>query len=188
MKTFIVKRKQLIIFILTLTLCAAVVINWYYTGRGNKPNLPEKEKQENLGEAKQVSADKSEAVEVSSASESYFTKAKLKRDAQTDESKEILTNIIKSKESGEASVRDAGEKLNRIIDNSKLQVDTENIISAKLNCECLVTINGESAEIMIPENKLDDRSAIQIKEVILSKADIKAEKISIIGVKNVVEN
>jgi hypothetical protein len=40
---------------------------------------------------------------------------------------------------------------------------------------------------MIPEKSLDDSSAIQIKEVILSKTGLPAEKISIIGVKNVVE-
>ena len=62
------------------------------------------------------------------------------------------------------------------------------ITQTKLNCECLVIINDDSAEIMIPENKLDDTSAIQIKEVILSKTELRAERISIIGVKNVEEN
>ena len=188
MKTFIVKRKQIIIFVLTVTLCAAIVINWYYTGKGNVPTQPKKENQQNLGEAKQVSSEKDNAVEVSATNQSYFTNAKLKRDAQTDETKELLTGIIESKESGDASVKDAEEKLNAVIDNSKVQVDSENILTAKLNCDCLVTISSDSAEIMIPENNLNDQSAIQIKEVILSKTGLSAEKISIIGVKNVVEN
>ncbi|MBE6834816.1 MAG: SpoIIIAH-like family protein [Ruminococcaceae bacterium] len=186
MKTLILKRKQVIILFLTLTLCAAIVINWYYTGKGNLPSVPQKQEEtQNLGEAKQVSKE-SEAVEVS-AQQNYFTNAKLKRDSQTDESKDILTEIINSKDSGDASVKDAQQKLNVIIDNSKLQVDSENIISAKLSCECLVIINNDSAQVMIPEKSLDDSSAIQIKEVILSKTGLPAEKISIIGVKNVVE-
>ncbi len=186
MKTFILKRKQIIIFILTLTLCAAIVINWYYTGRGNVPSTPEKEIQQNLGEAKQVSTD--ESAVSASAAQTYFTNAKLKRDAECDESKDMLKDIIESKDSGEASVKDAQEKLNKIIDNSKLQVDAENIITAKLNCESLVIINSDSSEILIPEKSLNDNAAIQIKEVILSKTGLPAEKISIIGVKNVVEN
>lgn len=117
----------------------------------------------------------------------YFTNAKLKRDSQTDETKEMLTSIIESRESGEASVNDAREKLNKIINDSKTQVDAENIISAKLSCECLVIIGDDTAEIMIPEKNLDDTAAIRIKEVILSKTSLPAEKISIIGVKNVVE-
>ena len=187
MKTLILKRKQIIIFILTLTLCAAIVINWYYTGKGNIPSSPNKsEESANLGDAKQVSTE-TKAVETS-ANVNYFTNAKLKRDAETDETKEMLTSIIESKESGEASVNDAREKLNSIIENSKIQVDAENIIAAKLNCECLVVLSDDSAEIMIPEKTLDDSAAIQIKEVILSKTSLRAEKISIIGVKNVVEN
>lgn len=187
MKTLILKRKQIIIFILTMTLCAAIVINWYYTGKGNAPSLPDKKnKTENLGEAKQVSSD-NDSVEASS-NLTYFTNAKMKRDAQTDEAKELYTGIIESKESGDASINDAKEKLDKIIDNSKIQVDAENIISAKLNCECLVILSEKSAEIMIPEKSLDDTAAIQIKEVILSKTSLSAEKISIIGVKNVVEN
>jgi len=187
MKTLILKRKQIIIFILTLTLCAAIVINWYYTGKGNVPSSPKKENDSaNLGEAKQVSSD-NEAIEAST-NITYFKDAKLKRDAEIDETKEMLKEIIESKESGEAAIKDANEKLNTIIENGKLQVDTENIISAKLNCECLVILGESSAEIMIPEKTLDDTAAIQIKEIILSKTSLSAEKISIIGVKNVVEN
>ncbi|MCR4563771.1 MAG: SpoIIIAH-like family protein [Clostridiales bacterium] len=187
MKTLILKRKQIIIFILTLTLCAAIVINWYYTGRGNVPSGPKKsEESQNLGEAKQVS--KNEKTGETSTDITYFTNAKLKRDAELDETKEMLTDIIKSKDSGEAAIADAREKLDKIIDNGKLQVDTENIIAAKLNSDCLVILGADSAEIMIPETKLDDTAAIQIKEIILSKTSLSAEKISIIGVKNVVEN
>ena len=131
MKTLILKRKQIIIFILTLTLCAAIVINWYYTGRGNAPVSPDKkEETNNLGEAKQVSSE-SEAVEASS-NVTYFTNAKLKRDAETDETKDMLKEILESKDSGEASLKEAKEKLNEIIDNSNLQVDLEVDLSIRL--------------------------------------------------------
>ena len=190
MKAFLIKRKQLVLVALTFTLCAAVFVNWYYTGRGKPPEGPEKEvtEQSNLGEATLVSADgDSNAVEAS-ANKSYFSSAKLKRDSAFDEGKEILTNIIKSKESGEASVKDAQEKLDKLVDNKNSEADIENLVTGKLNCECLVILNDDSAEILIPEKSLDDNSAIQIKEIILTKTDVSAEKISIIGVKNVVEN
>jgi len=188
MKTLLLKRKQLLFFFLTLTLCVAVFINWYYTGKGNITEKPDtKEEQTNLGEAKLVSSDKEEDVQVS-VNMTYFTQAKLKRNAAFDEEKELLTSIISNKDSGEAAVKDAQSKINELIDKKTKQTDIENLITGKLNCECVTIIGSSSCEVLIPEKSLDDSSAVQIKDIILSKTDINAEKISIIGVKNVVEN
>jgi hypothetical protein len=189
MKAFLIKRKQLVLVALTFTLCAAVFVNWYYTGRGVTPEKPDTEttEQANLGEARLVSTESDTAIEAS-AQKNYFASAKIKRDSAFDEEKDILTSIISSKESGEASVTDAQEKLDALLEHKKNEVDIENLISGKLNCEALVILNDKSAEILIPENSLNDNSAIQIKEIIISKTDLLAEKISIIGVKNVVEN
>lgn len=188
MKAFLIKRKQLVLVALTFTLCAAVFVNWYYTGRGVPADKPDTQttEQANLGEARLVSADTDEAVETSSK-KNYFASSKLKRDSTFDEEKDILSDIIKNKESGEAAVKDAQEKLNKLLDKRTNESDIENLISGKLNCECLTVLGDETVEIIIPEKSLSDSSAMQIKEIILSKTDISAEKISIIGVKNVVE-
>lgn len=187
MKTFILKRKQILIFFLTLTLCAAVGINWYFTN--NSPVEIEEqteENQQNLGEAKLVS--KNESKKIDGEENEYFTKAKLKRDSEFDETKEFLSEILTNKESGKTALNDAEAKLNSLIDKRQTEIDCENIIDAKLNCSSIAVIGEKTCEIIIPDELINDASALQIKEIITSKTDISPEKISIIGIKTVVEN
>ncbi|MEG2720125.1 MAG: hypothetical protein RR914_02250, partial [Oscillospiraceae bacterium] len=60
--------------------------------------------------------------------------------------------------------------------------DTENLINAKIGKKVLV-IAGDTIEVITEKNTLNDSVIMQIKEIIVNKSKISAEKITIVEVK-----
>ena len=65
----------------------------------------------------------------------------------------------------------------------KVQTDTENLISAKTGNECLVVINGESCQVIMEKNTLNDTLVLQITEIIQKNTQILPENLTIIELK-----
>ena len=168
-------KKQILFFGLLIALAAAVYVNWYYT----KPvteidNGPQTEttEAENLGEAQYVNAENS----------SYFDAATLKRSQAHADAQSALQAVIDSADADAESKKEAVEDLEELSKNIKLEADIENLITAKSGGKCLVTL-GDSAEVVLEKGTLSDQLAIQIKEIIVNKTEISAEKITLVEVK-----
>ena len=168
-------KKQVLFFGLIVALAAAVYVNWYYT----KPisqidNGPQTETTEpqNLGEAQYVNAE----------NRSYFDAAALKRTQAHADAQTALQSVIDSADADENSKQEAREKLKELSENIKLEADIESLITAKSGGNCLVTL-GDTAEVILEKGTLNDQIAIQIKEIIVNKTEISAEKITLVEVK-----
>ena len=61
--------------------------------------------------------------------------------------------------------------------------DIENLISAQTDSKCLVTYSDDSIEVILPKDVLDDNSVVKIKDIIISKTKLTADKITIIETK-----
>ena len=175
--SMIINKRHIILSALVVALGAAVFINWYYT----KPEVSlttEKttviDKQTNLGDAKYVNSDDVEEL---------FSEAKLKRSKTHDRQLEELNKVINSQTADEKSKEAASEKFKSVVDVLKAETDAENLITAKLNCDVLVIINDEKARV-ICENKVNEQSLLQIKEIIIQNSCIKNENITVIEAKN----
>lgn len=168
-------KKQVLFFGLIVALAAAVYVNWYYT----KPisqidNGPQTEttQPQNLGEAQYVNAE----------NRSYFDAATLKRTQAHADAQAALQSVIDSADADENSKQEAREKLKELSENIKLEADIESLITAKSGGNCLVTL-GDTAEVILEKGTLNDQIAIQIKEIIVNKTEISAEKITLVEVK-----
>lgn len=168
-------KKQVLFFGLIVALAAAVYVNWYYT----KPisqidNGPQTEttQPQNLGEAQYVNAE----------NRSYFDAATLKRTQAHADAQAALQSVLDSADADENSKQEAREKLKELSENIKLEADIESLITAKSGGNCLVTL-GDTAEVILEKGTLNDQLAIQIKEIIVNKTEISAEKITLVEVK-----
>ncbi len=172
MKSKIISRKHIVAFMLSITLCLAVYVNWYYTKTENEiNNEPEITEDINLGDAQFVNGD--------NVSEDYFETARINRTKAHDSAKEMLQTIIDS-DADENTKASAREKLTYLSEIIKIEADCENLITAQIADECIVTIDTDTAEIIIPTGKLDENLIIKIKDIILSKTKILAENITIV--------
>lgn len=168
-------KKQVLFFGLIVALAAAVYVNWYYTkpisqiDNGPQPEITEPQ---NLGEAQYVNAE----------NRSYFDAETLKRTQAHADAQAALQSVLDSADADENSKQEAREKLKELSENIKLEADIESLIKAKSGGNCLVTL-GDTAEVILEKGTLNDQLAIQIKEIIVNKTEISAEKITLVEVK-----
>lgn len=176
MKSRIIGRKQLLTFSLVFALGLAVFVNWYYTKPQSNTTEPEVTNEANLGDAQYVNSDSVET-------QNYFETAEINRKKAHDTAKDYLTSIIADTNVDEDTKETAREKLTKISEHIKLENDIENLVSAQTNAKCLVTYSDDSIEVILANGTIDDNSVIKIKDIIISKTKLTADKITIIETK-----
>jgi stage III sporulation protein AH len=177
MKSKIIGKKQLLSFSLVVALGLSVYVNWYYTNNFNDATTLESTEYHNLGDAQLVNSNS-----VTNISD-YFTQAKINREKSHDEAIDNLEDIISNNENDKETVTLAKNELMKISEMIKLEVDIENIIKAQLSEECLVTYNDNSIEVIMPKGTVNESNIVKIKDIVLSKSDVSAEKIVVIELK-----
>lgn len=180
----IIRKKQILAVTLILALGAAVLVNWYYTGPGNKTAAaPAAEAQNNedgeeeLGEARYVlSADVTQTKE----EEPYFAEAKLKRQNAHDEASESLQAVIKDGAASPAAVKEASTCLTELAKRMETEAALENAVTAKLGAACLAVLSDEKAQIILPKGSLNGTAAVQVQEIVKSQTGYSAQNITIL--------
>ena len=178
MKSRIIEKKQLLSLSLIIALSLAVFVNWYYTNQFNEATEPEITENKNLGEAQLVNS-----TTVSENKENYFSKAKVNREKAHDNSIKHLENIISNSDYDDETIELAKKNLIDISNQIKTESDIENIVSAQLNTECLVTYDIDNIEVIMPKKSITDDTVVKIKDIILSKTSLSSEQIIIIEAK-----
>lgn len=82
----------------------------------------------------------------------------------------------------EESKAQAREKLNALAQSIQNEADIENLITAKTGGKVLVSI-GDTVEVILEKGTLNDTTALQIKEIVVNKTQISAEKITLVEAK-----
>lgn len=168
------KRKKVIFSGLIIALMTAMYVNWYYTRPKSSGNTvaqtTEQTQQAALGDAQYVNA---------TVNNDYFSEAQLKRSQLQDEAKQNYKSIIESKQADDESKIKARENMEKLNKNIVLQGELETLIKSKTGKNVFVTL-GDTAEIIIEKNSLNDNVVLQIEDIVTKKADISSEKITII--------
>lgn len=178
MKSKILKKRQIAAGAAAIALCTAVFLNWYYTKQGtNIQNAPETSSSVNLGDAQYVNG-----TNVVNESD-YFTNAEINRSKAHDTAKEYLDSIV-SDENVDAEEKEAAKKKLLDISNEiKTETDIQNLITAKLNCKCLVTLNDSKLEVILPKGTLSDDKLITIKDIVTGNSNVTSDNITVIELK-----
>lgn len=173
-KTF--TKRQIVFSGLVIALVAAVFVNWYFTRPAAEidagPSVGTTGAA-NLGDAQYVNA---------TGNSDYFEAARLKRTQAHDEAKAALQKVAEDSGADAESKKSAQAALEALTNAIKLEAEIENLITARTGGECLVTL-GETAEVILAKGTLGDTTAVQIKEIIVNKTEISAEKITLVEVK-----
>lgn len=178
MKSRILKKRQIAAGAAAVALCTAVFLNWYYTKQGtNLPEVPEATSEVNLGDAQYVNG-----TNVTNESD-YFTSAEINRSKAHDTAKEYLEAIVSDENVDSEEKEAAKKKLLEISNEIKTEADIQNLITAKLNCKCLVTLNESSLEVILPNGVLTDDKLITIKDIVTSNSNVSSDNITVIELK-----
>ena len=175
----VIKKKQLVTAALALALGGAIFVNWYYSKPEHKSVLDtvkttQSQETENLGDAQYVSA--------TTAKQNDETLAgfRLKRNTAHDEARETLNSVIKDSKSSSEAVRESTGALNELSEDIRAEADLENLITAKINKECVVIVDREVCEVIVPKGTLSEAVSLQIKDLVVKQTGISSKNITII--------
>jgi len=182
------KKRNMLLATLVVALACAVFVNWYYTrppadeeANVAAPTTTVRDNQQvNLGDAQYVGLNDEEAAVAANASAEYFASAKLRRQTAQDKAKDTLNKVINDSKADEKSKENASKALADLANIIKKEADIENLIAAKIAGDCLVILNGDSVEVIVQGGKLNDQSALQIKDICVKQTSLSANAVTVV--------
>lgn len=178
----IIGKKHIILACLTLILGAAIYMNYAFASVDENESIiaAGTRGEEETAEA----ANYGDAAFVSAEGESdYFAQVRIARMTSRDEAVETLSTILGGGDlSGEESATYTSEAMN-LSQLSDSENTIESLIKAQGFEDCVVYLNGTTANVVVKSEGLVPSEAAQIKDILLTEVTIPTENIRIFEVK-----
>lgn len=174
--TMIIGKKQIILAGMTLVLGVAVYVNYAVSANGNAIKSTGKldSHSVNYGDTQLVSND---------SSSDYFAKVRIDRMQSRDKAVQTLKTIMSGGDSTDEEKTVATEEAATMSGLIEKESKVENLIKAAGFEDCVVYLDGETANIVVKTTEgLIDSEAAQIKDILLDEVDVANENIRIIDV------
>jgi len=183
-------KRHIVLGTLVVALVGAVYLNYVFVSKGNTlDNTEIVDTTKNLGDAKLVnktSSTESKAAVTSNAAEAgneYFVNARLSREQTREKALEIINEALKDAKITTEDKNNVMAQLTTIAKFVELEGKLENLIKAKGFTDCLVILEGNSADVIVKSAGLKANESMQIKDIVINTAKLSAENIKIVEVK-----
>lgn len=137
------------------------------TASGEESSGTESQPQETPGEA------------VLTGASTYMAQARIEREQIRSQNKESLLSIINNEALSETEKESAIASMVNMTDLVEKEAAAELLLEAKGFPDVVVNLTGETADIVVPDTKVDDASRAQIEDIVKRKTGIEAENIVI---------
>lgn len=175
---FVIGKKQIILACLTLILGIAIYVNYVLS------SVPS-------GELKPTSkingdgATYNESIFVGgqSATSDYFAQCRIDRQTARDKAIETLNSVYNGGDATENDKAVVSQKVSAMSQLVEQESKVENLIKAAGFADCVVYLDGTTANIVVKSEDLIPSQAAQIKNILLSQVQVANENIKILPVK-----
>lgn len=116
---------------------------------------------------------------VLTGSTGFAAQAKISREQIRSQSKENLMQIIDNPEVSEEQKAEAVSSMVQLSETAERESAAESLLESKGFADVVVNLTGNSADVVVPDNQLDDASRAQIEDIVKRKAEIAPENIVI---------
>ena len=113
----------------------------------------------------------------------FVVEAKLLREQTRANSKAMLMEIVNNVNVSDSEKQAAVDKITELADVADREMAAENLIAAKGYENVVVTVTDGAADVMIVSDSLSDAGRAQIEEIVKTKTNVSADKITITAVK-----
>lgn len=120
-----------------------------------------------------------EAVFTSASGVSTFAGAKLLKEQTRAQNKEALMEIINNEDLTEDAKKEAVNSMITLTETAQKESDAQMLLEAKGFEQTVVSISGDSADVMVGATSLTEAQTAQIIDIVQRKTDIAAENIII---------
>lgn len=175
--TMIIRKNHIILACLTLILGIAIYLSYAFTQAGEELTATDAMNSDsgtNYGDAEFVNA---------GDSTDYFAQARLDKITKRDEAVQTLQTMLGGgdiTDEEKASLTQDAVNVAKLIESEGV---VENLIKAQGFQDCVVYLDGKSANIVVKTEGLVPSEAAQIKDILLGVVSVSAENIEIFEVK-----
>lgn len=120
-----------------------------------------------------------EAVLTSGTAETTVAQAKVTREQVRAENKETLQAIIDNTNLSDAEKQSAVDQLVKMTETAETENAIETLMSSKGFSEAVVSLDADSADIVVNADELTDANRAQIEDIVTRKTEIAPENIVI---------
>ncbi len=120
-----------------------------------------------------------EAVLTSGTAETTVAQAKVTREQVRAENKETLQAVIDNNELSADEKKSAVDQLTLITQIAEQEAAIENLMAAKGFSEAVVSLDSDSADIIVKSDELTDAGRAQIEDIVTRKTEIAPENVVI---------
>ncbi len=120
-----------------------------------------------------------EAVLTNGAAETTVAQAKVTREQVRAENKETLQSIIDNTNLSDAEKEDAVAQMVEITQIAEQEAAIETLMSSKGFSEAVVSLDADSADIVVKADELTDANRAQIEDIVTRKTEVAPENIVI---------
>lgn len=181
-------KRNTVVATMVLLVCAAVALNWKYTGE-QAADAVEETGTKILGEATLVSGEE-DGGEAGTDEEAvytggdYFASARLTRQQARDNAISLLQEAADQSGADAAVANEASEGIQVLAGYTMKEAQIENLVTAKGYTDCVAFIgeNALSLAVAAPEGSLTDADTARIVDVVNQTAGFSADQVKIIAV------
>lgn len=116
---------------------------------------------------------------VLTGSTGFAAQAKISREQVRSQNKANLMEIIDNPDISEEQKQEAVSSMVTLSEIAEKESAAESLLESKGFVDVVVNLTGDSADVVVPDNQLDDASRAQIEDVVKRKAEVAAENIVI---------
>lgn len=113
----------------------------------------------------------------------FVVEAKLLREQTRANNKTMLMEIVNNVNLSDSEKQAAVDKIAELADVADREMAAENLIAARGYENVVVTVTDNAADVMIVSDNLSDAARAQIEEIVKTKTNVTADKITITAVK-----
>ena len=179
-------KRNTVVATMVLLVCAAVALNWKYTGE-QAADAVEETGTKILGEATLVSGEE-DGGEAGTDEEAvytggdYFASARLTRQQARDNAISLLQEAADQSGADAAVANEASEGIQVLAGYTMKEAQIENLVTAKGYTDCVAFMGEDSISVVVSalDNGMTDADAARIGEIVMEQTGLKADQIKII--------
>ena len=120
-----------------------------------------------------------EAVLTGGTAETTVAQAKVTREQVRAQNKETLQAIIDNTNLTEAEKQDAVARMTEITELAEQEAAIETLMAAKGFSEAVVSLDADSADVVVKADELTDANRAQIEDIVTRRTEVAPENIVI---------
>lgn len=183
-------KRNTVVATMAVLVCAAVVLNWKYTGTEAAGGIRETGTRI-LGEATLVSGQEhSEGIEGAPDSEEavytgtdYFASARLTRQQARDHALSLLQEAAEQEGADSVTVNEASESIQVLASYTLQEAQVENLVTAKGYTDCVAFMGEDGISIVVSADsgELTAEDVAKITDIAMTETGLSAEGIRIMA-------